>query len=279
MAYKDSLFRSIFGNEKSALGLYNALHGTSHTEQDTKVVINTLEETAWSPRKNDLSFEINDSLVVVAEHQSTINENMPFRCLQYVCRLFEEGLRDRKAVYRQALVRHSRPMFKVFYNGLRGFPDLKRMRLSDSFKPADGFEDVNLELVVDVYNINDGHNRDILDACEELKGYAFFVARVRWHQARMAGRERKDGGVTLAAIRLAIKDCKAAGLMNDYWDELTQKELYMLSTEWDFNTALEVCEEEGIEEGREEGREERDMELLALIHKGYTPEDIVREIL
>jgi len=37
-----------------------------------------------------------------------------------------------------------------------------------------------------------------------------------------------------------------AGLMNDYWDELSQKELYMLATEWDFNTALEVREEEGV---------------------------------
>jgi len=40
-----------------------------------------------------------------AEHQSTINENMPYRMLQYVCRLFEKGIEDKKAVYRQALGR------------------------------------------------------------------------------------------------------------------------------------------------------------------------------
>jgi len=65
MAYKDSLFRSIFGNEKSALALYNAVHGTSHDTRDTEVVMNTLNETLWTPRKNDLSFLINRSLVVL----------------------------------------------------------------------------------------------------------------------------------------------------------------------------------------------------------------------
>ena len=105
MAYKDSLFRSIFGNAKSALALYNAVHGTSLDARDTEVVMNTLNETLWTPRKNDLSFLINRGLVVVAEHQSTINENMPYRMLQYVCRLFEKGIEDKKAVYRQALGR------------------------------------------------------------------------------------------------------------------------------------------------------------------------------
>jgi len=75
MAYKDSLFRSIFGNRKSALALYNAVHGTTYDLADTEVVINTLGETLWTQRKNDLSFLVNRTLVVVAEHQSTINEN------------------------------------------------------------------------------------------------------------------------------------------------------------------------------------------------------------
>jgi len=48
----------------------------------------------------------------------------------------------------------------------------------------------------------------------------------------------------------------------------------MLSMEWGMETALEVREEEG----REKGREERDMELLAFLDKGYTPEDIVKEL-
>ena len=28
-------------------------------------------------------------LIVLVEHQSTVNENMPFRCLEYVTRIYE----------------------------------------------------------------------------------------------------------------------------------------------------------------------------------------------
>ena len=101
---------------------------------------------------------------------------------------------------------------------------------------VDGFDDVNLELIVDVYNINDGHNRDILEADEELKGYAFFVARVRWHEARITGRKRKtkkNEGAALRAIKLATQDCKDASLLREYWENLTQGEMHMLSMEWD----------------------------------------------
>jgi len=306
MAYKDSLFRSIFGNEKSALHLYNALHGTSYTEGDTEVVINTLEETLWTWRKNDVSFLVNDCLVVVAEHQSTINENMPFRCLQYICRLFENGIRDKDAVYRRNTIMHPRPRFIVFFNGLDAFPDRRQMRLSHAFKPVSGFEDVNLELVVDVYNINDGRNRDILDACTELKGYAFFVARVRLHEAEFTGQGMDSESITVKAIKMAIQDCKDAGYLEGYLENLTTEEIHMLSMEWDWDTALEVREEEGWErgrieghekgrvegrmegrvegriegrvEGRTEGRTEGHNELLALLDKGYTAEDIRREL-
>ena len=38
---------------------------------------------------NDVSMIVNDKLIVLVEHQSTINENMPLRFLLYVARLYE----------------------------------------------------------------------------------------------------------------------------------------------------------------------------------------------
>jgi|GEM_PF-192782 len=264
MAYKDSLFRSIFGNEKSALALYNAVHGTSHDARDTDVVMNTLNETLWTPRKNDLSFLINRSLVVVAEHQSTINYNMPYRMLQYVCRLFENGINDRKAVYRQALVRHARPRFIVLLNGTLAFPDHQRMRLSDSFEQVAGFDGVTLELEIDVYNVNEGRNSSIIEASKELKGYAYFVSRVRVHERELVALGEAPVGEEKmkTAIRLAIRDCKDAGLLREFWENMSQEELNMLVNEWDMKTALEVREEEGFERGIERGIE-RGVETVA----------------
>ncbi|MCL2601132.1 MAG: Rpn family recombination-promoting nuclease/putative transposase, partial [Treponema sp.] len=183
MAYKDSLFRSIFANEKSALALCDAVLGTSHSGGNPQVVMNTLGETLWTPRKNDLSFILNDCLVVIVEHQSTINENMPYRMLQYICRLFDNDISDRKAIYRQARIELLRPIFIVLYNGPTDFPDRKILRLSDAFRKVPGFEGISLELEVYVYNVNEGRNRSIMESCAELKGYAYFVSRVRRHEA------------------------------------------------------------------------------------------------
>ena len=74
--YKDSVFVDLFGEDKKAkenfLSLYNALHGTH--------------------LGNDVSYLIDNKMIVLAEHQSTINPNMPIRCLEYVVRLYERLL-------------------------------------------------------------------------------------------------------------------------------------------------------------------------------------------
>ena len=286
MAYKDSLFRSIFGNEKSALALYNAVSGANLRLEDSEVVMNTLAETIWTPRKNDLSFLVNGSLVVIAEHQSTINENMPYRMLQYACRLFENAVEDKRGMYKQTLIRRPRPRFIVFFNGLAEFPDHKRMRLSDSYEPPTaGYDGIALELEIDVYNVNAGRNRSIIEACEELKGYAFFVSRARQVERELSasggGLNREE--ITLAAIRRAIQDCKDAGLLREFWEKMTQEEINMLANEWNQETAMEVYGEErferGIEIGKEEGMEvgkEEGMKTVAVnaLAKGYSVEQI-----
>ena len=269
MAYKDSLFRSIFGNEKSALGLYNAVHGTSLRAEETEVEIATLGEILWTSGKNDLAFTLGGALVVIVEHQSSINENMPYRMLQYVCRLFENAIEDKNSVYRRARVMRRRPRFIIFYNGAAPFPDRKTMLLSESYLPAlAGYDGIALELEIEVYNINDGRNSAILEACADLKGYAFFVARARFHERDL----KAQGGltskeITIEAIRRAIRDCKDAGLLTEYWDKLTNEEMNMLANDWNMETALEVRGEEeferGVEKGRESGRMEIAMNALA----------------
>jgi len=258
MAYKDSLFRSIFNNEKSALALYSAVSGESRSAESADVVMTTLAETLWTPRKNDLSFTVNGSLVVIAEHQSTINENMPYRMLQYVCRLFESGITDKKAVYRKALAKHPRPRFIVFFNGAEPCDDYSQMLLSDSYEAPlpGGYDGKALELAVDVYNVNEGRNSAIMMACEELKGYAFFVSRAKHHEKELAARgELSREEITLKTIRQAIRDCKEAGLLVGFWEKMSQEDVNMLANDWNFETALEVEREEGFEKGMERGIE------------------------
>jgi hypothetical protein len=96
-AYKDSFFRSLFSEKREFLRLYNAISGSTY-DDDTEVTINTLTDTFFTNQKNDVSGLIKNTLVVLTEHQSTINENMPFRFLPPVVRLFENGIRTRAEI-------------------------------------------------------------------------------------------------------------------------------------------------------------------------------------
>ena len=50
------------------------------------------------------------------EHQSTVNENMPLRCLLYAAKLLQK-LIDQRALYKEELLTIPEPRFYVFYKG------------------------------------------------------------------------------------------------------------------------------------------------------------------
>ena len=87
--YRDSLFRDYFNDKVRLLSLCNALLDTKYTESED-IVINTLDGIFFSEVKNDLSCLIQNRLIVIIEHQSTVNENMPLRMLFYVNELFRK---------------------------------------------------------------------------------------------------------------------------------------------------------------------------------------------
>jgi len=126
---------------------------------------------------NDLSFTIDDRVVILMEHQSTINNNVPVRLLMYIARVYEKIL-DREKLYQKKLVKIPAPEFIVLYNGNDPFPDHKELRLSAAFKnPENGC--FPLELVVQVYNINHGRNTQILARSKTLDSYSIFMWKIR----------------------------------------------------------------------------------------------------
>ncbi|MDR1507448.1 MAG: hypothetical protein LBI67_10150, partial [Treponema sp.] len=63
-------------------------------------------------------------------------------------------------------------------------------------------------------------------------------------------------------------------ILKEFLEEHSSEVINMLLTEWNWDDALAVREEEGRQEGREEGREEglemgRE-EILELLEQGYT---------
>ena len=78
--YKDSVFVDLFSEDEKAkesfLSLYNALH---HTNLPLSCPVENIrfDNIMYMNIVNDISCLVDDKIIVLAEHQSTINENMP----------------------------------------------------------------------------------------------------------------------------------------------------------------------------------------------------------
>ena len=78
--YKDSVFVDLFSEDEKAkenfLSLYNALQGKD-LQLSCPVENIRLENVMYMNIINDVSSLVDNKIIVLAEHQSTINENMP----------------------------------------------------------------------------------------------------------------------------------------------------------------------------------------------------------
>src|SRR5215469_9383147 len=93
--YKDSVFSLLFSDTDILRELYGALEGVT-LPPDVPITINTLEDALYMDRINDISFEIGGKLVILIEHQSTINPNMALRLLIYIARVYEKIIENNK---------------------------------------------------------------------------------------------------------------------------------------------------------------------------------------
>ena len=132
--YKASVFSLLFSNPEVLRELYCALKGVI-LPKDIPIVINTLKDVLFMDRINDISFVIGGKLVVLIEHQSTINPNMALRLLIYIARIYEKIIED-KTLYTSKPIRLPQPEFFVLYNGASPFPDKETLKLSDVYEHA-----------------------------------------------------------------------------------------------------------------------------------------------
>lgn len=113
---KDSAFTAYFGEPENASRLYAALGDEEVTPDDITYV--TLEGVLFVARKNDLAFTVKNRVLVISEHQSTINENMPLRDLLYLGRTLEKLL-DERTLYKRRQFRFLRRSSMFFTMAMR----------------------------------------------------------------------------------------------------------------------------------------------------------------
>lgn len=265
--YKDTLFRMLFSGKENLLSLYNALNGTSYTDTDG-LIITTLENAVYMNYKNDISFVL-DSELMLYEHQSTVNPNMPLRSLFYVARVIQ-GLIREEDFYGRKQVKIPAPRFIVFYNGVDPQPERQTLRLSDAFegtlsegaKKPEGLSGCDLELTVTVYNINFGYNHKIMEECQVLKEYAQYVYQVRMYARKMAFPEAVEAAVDYCIRNRILADFLAknraeaiAMSIFEYDEEKHIRNEKELSYQEGQKTGIEIGMKRGIERGIEQGME------------------------
>ena len=283
--HKDSLFIDLFCKDKEGkqnfISLYNALHNTNLDLATTTVQEVNIENVLYMALSNDIAMLVDNRLVVLVEHQSTINENMPLRLLEYVSRIYEQ-LVPSEDRYEKKMIKIPYPEFFVFYNGTEDYPVETELRLSDAFIfPEEKYNVQNnkfsVEITVKIVNINTDKNNPILKQCKKLEEYSLLIDYIR--------ESKKEN--PKAPLEQAINKALQNGVLSEYLKRKSTEVRNMLIAEYSYETDIKVQRreayreglaegiEQGIEQGFEQGAEQKAIETAKnMIHKNISLETI-----
>ena len=276
--HKDSVFSALFSTPKILRELYSAIEGID-VPQDAIVDINTLSDVLYMKQINDLSFTINDRLVILVEHQSTLNDNVPVRLLMYIGRVYEKII-DRDKLYHRKLELIPTPEFIVLYNGKKQCPDYQELRLSNAFKDTTGLKlsgnnALSLELVVKVYNINQGHNSEILKRSKNLNDYSVLMNKIK---------EYNENLTLEKAVKNAVKYCREHNVLKEFLRRHGSEVANMLFEYITIEELAAIHYNEGREDGETKGilrvaknmkSEGLDIETISRMTQ-FSPEEILK---
>ncbi|MDO5573101.1 MAG: hypothetical protein Q4G60_03885 [bacterium] len=245
--YKDRLFVKLFQDKKNILELYNALNRTSYSNVDD-VEITTIDDVVYMGMKNDCSFIIGSQLNLY-EHQSTFCGNMPLRGLIYLSSVYQSYIvRHNCNLYGIKRIELPAPKFVVFYNGSQEKPEKEILCLSDSY----GGDDSCLEFKAVMYNVNYGHNEELMKQCKILEDYAYFIDCIRRYESNKFPLKM--------AVELATKDCIDKDVLREFLIKNRSEVTNMLLQEYSFKEHMKMerrdAREEALIEGKSLGKAE-----------------------
>lgn len=247
--YRDRLFKFIFGNPEHkewTLSLYNAINGTNYTNPND-IQLTTIEDAVYMGMKNDVSFLITETMSFW-EQQSTFNPNLPMRILIYAGMVYAKYVETSDNYYIYSSKQQKAPVPKCicFYNGADEKEDRTILKLSDSFPEG---SDPDIEVKVTMININYGHNKELMEACQSLKDYSWLVDKIRSNKQTMSSLED--------AVDAALTDMPDDSVIKSFLLENQAEVKRMCITEYN--------EEKVFAQQREEGAFEM---LIGLVKDG-----------
>ena len=111
------------------------------------------------------------------------------------------------------------------------------------------YEEVSLELKVDILNINIGHNKELLEACRTLGEYAEYVSRVRRYAKEMPIGE---------AVERTIEECIRENILREFLEKNRAEANAVSIYEYNEEEHMRMEREDAFADGLQEGvRRER----------------------
>jgi len=269
--YRNTFIRTLFQDEKRAIELCNAITGSNYPE-NTKIEICDLDNSlVW--RYNDLAFAIDNQLLFMVEHQSSISPNLPLRFLSYITDIYYSWFVKTDELYSKKLYKIPTPKCYVLYNGIAPLKE-KTLKLSDAFYIND---EVSLELTVEMIDVNYKTGSTILQKSESLEGYAYLIDQIRKNMTQGLARDE--------AISVAIDYCIENGILSDFLQRHYAEVAKMINLQYNQEAEFEIIRQEAKEEGIAEGvargigrgASEKATEIAkSLLKSGMSIEDVAK---
>ena len=211
--YRDALFRRIFNERSVLLELYNALNRTSYDDADELIF-----------------FTIDDVIYFGKQYESYIKQN-------------------NLNIYGKKLLKLPFPQFVIFYNGiepLENGKDYMELHLSDAFdyesKAVNGRP--CLEYTARIYNINYGHNQELITRCRTLEEYSILISRI--------SSKVRSGASLEQAADTAVLECIKDGILKDFLTKHRSEVVGMLLEEFDMDEYIKMERRDSYEDGLSE---------------------------
>jgi predicted transposase YdaD len=238
--YKDNIFRYLFSEEKNFVQLYYDLTKRMLKPEDLEFY--DTESIVVKQLKNDVAFKTKDNrLIIMVEHQSALNENMPLRFLLYYVELIKLYISQNYLnIFSRRAITIPLPEFYVVYNGT------EELQQSELYLKANlGGAEEYISVRVNVANINyDRLPGEVLEREDVLGGYSYLMNRIRHYmkQKKMLLEE---------AIDKAVADTLGKGYLKEY---LERKEfITMITKVLTIEEEIELIRKDERAEGKAEG--------------------------
>lgn len=152
---------------------------------------------------------------------------------------------NRCNLYGERLIKLPAPQYIIFYNGEKEQPDSQILKLSDAFDGVDSC----LECKAVMYNINYGHNMELLEQCRTLEEYSLFVNCIRKYSHK--------GYPLKQAIELGVNECIEKNILSEFLIKNRSEVIQVLLMEYNAKEHIKMERRDAYADGMEQGVELR----------------------